>query len=53
MGTMLTAMWTLVMVVILDLASPRIGGIRTEVTAYEWTLKGFAGGIPIPPLPAR
>ncbi|MCZ8097645.1 MAG: hypothetical protein O9972_06985 [Burkholderiales bacterium] len=53
MGTMLTAMWTLVMIVILDLASPRIGGIRTEATAYEWTLKGFEGGIPIPPFPAR
>lgn len=53
MGTMLTAMWTLVIIVILDLASPRIGGIRTEATAYEWTLKGFEGGIPIPPPPSR
>ncbi len=53
MGTMLIAMWTLVMIVILDLASPRIGGIRTETTAYDWTLKGFQGGVVIPPLPSR
>ena len=30
--------WTVVIVVILDLAAARIGNIRTSVAAYEWTL---------------
>ena len=44
-------MWTLVIVDILDLASPRIGALRTSAAVYEWTLQGFQGGVPIPPLP--
>lgn len=45
--------WTIVMVDILDLASPRIGSFRTNSDAYRWMLQGFKGGIQIPPAPAR
>ena len=48
---LLTAMWTLVIVDILDLAAPRIGEFRTGVAVYEWTLQGFKGGVTIPPSP--
>jgi hypothetical protein len=51
MAAVLTLMWTAVIVVILDLASPRIGSLRTSATVYEWTLQGFQGGVPIPPSP--
>ena len=47
----LTAMWTLVIVDILDLASPRLGEFRTGTAAYEWTLQGFEGGVTAQPLP--
>jgi hypothetical protein len=49
--TLLTAMWTVVMVDIFDLASPRIGAIRTSTAVYEWTLQGFQGGVVVPPAP--
>lgn len=48
---LLIAMWTLVIVNILDLATPRIGEFRTSAEAYEWTLRGFKGGVTIPPSP--
>jgi hypothetical protein len=35
--------WTVVIVVILDLAAARIGSLRTSVVAYEWTLQSFHG----------
>ena len=53
MMALLTIMWTVVILVILDLASPRIGSLRTSVTAYQWTLSGFQSDIAIPPLPAK
>ena len=43
--------WTVVIVTILDLASPRIGAFRTSAEVYRWTLQGFEGGFQIPPLP--
>jgi hypothetical protein len=49
--TLLTVMWTLVIVNILDLASPRIGAFRTSSVVYEWTQQGFKGGVVIPPPP--
>jgi len=52
-ATLLTAVWTAVIVVILDLSAPRLGTIRTSVAAYDWTLEGFKAGIPIPPPPAQ
>jgi len=51
LAALLTLMWTAVIVDILDLASPRIGALRTSTAVYEWTLQGFQGGVPIPPLP--
>jgi hypothetical protein len=49
---LLTVMWTLVIVDILDLAAARLGTFRTSTAAYEWTLQGFKGGVSIPPLPS-
>lgn len=37
----LMLVWTLVLLVILDLSSPRIGQIRTTTAAYVWTLQGL------------
>jgi hypothetical protein len=51
LAALLTLMWTVVIVDILDLATPRIGALRTSTAVYEWTLQGFKGGTPIPPLP--
>jgi hypothetical protein len=42
----LIAVWTAVIVVILDISAPRIGSIRTAVSAYDWTLDAFKGGSP-------
>jgi hypothetical protein len=53
LAALLTLMWTVVIVVILDLASARIGSLRTSAAVYEWTLQGFQGGVPIPPPPVR
>jgi hypothetical protein len=47
----LSIMWTVVIVDILDLASPRIGALRAGTAAYDWTLQGFKGGLRIPPVP--
>lgn len=47
----LTFMWTWVIVEILDLASARLGQIRTGTAVYEWTIQGFKGGITVPDLP--
>ena len=52
-SALLTAMWTVVIVDIIDLGAARIGTIRTSTAVYEWTLQGFAGGTAIPPLPSR
>jgi hypothetical protein len=47
----LSIMWTVVIVDILDLASPRIGNFRASSAIYDWTLQGFRGGLQIPPEP--
>jgi ABC-type multidrug transport system fused ATPase/permease subunit len=47
----LSVMWTVVIVDILDLASPRIGAFRASSAVYDWTLQGFKGGLQIPPAP--
>lgn len=39
---LLMVMWSAVIVSILDLATARLGGIRTDATAYEWTRQSFA-----------
>jgi CDP-diglyceride synthetase len=51
LAALLTLMWTAVIVDILDLATPRIGALRTSAAVYEWTVQGFQGGVPIPPPP--
>jgi hypothetical protein len=51
LATLLTLTWVTVIVVILDLASARLGYIRTSTDAYQWTLQGFQGGVTIPPIP--
>ena len=53
MAALLTLMWTLVIVDILDLAASRLGNIRTGTLVYDWTLKGLEGGIVIPPPPRQ
>jgi hypothetical protein len=49
LATLLTAVWTAVIVVILDLSAPRLGAIRTNVEVYDWTLEEFKRGVPKPP----
>jgi len=41
---MLIGVWTAVFVVILDISAPRIGSIRTAVSAYDWTIETFRSG---------
>jgi hypothetical protein len=43
---LLTAIWTIIIVNILDLASARVGNFRTDLRAYEWTRQGFKGSTP-------
>lgn len=52
MATVMSILWTGVLVGILDIGSPRLGLIRTDVKAFEWTLQGFAD-IPIPAIPSK
>jgi hypothetical protein len=42
----LTVVWTAVLVVILDLSTPRIGAARTSSTVYDWALESMAGERP-------
>jgi len=44
LSVLLIAMWTSVIVVILDLSAPRIGSLRSSAAAYYWTLDGFNPG---------
>lgn len=48
---LLALVWTVVIVEILDLASARLGALRTSVGVYEWTIQGFQGGVRVPPPP--
>lgn len=38
---LLTAMWTVIIINILDLASARLGNFRTDLRVYDWTIQGF------------
>jgi hypothetical protein len=51
LALLLVGMWTLVVVVILDLAAARLGGVRVDGSVYSWTMSSM-GGRPIVP-PAR
>jgi hypothetical protein len=52
LATVLTAVWTAVIVVILDLSAPRLGTIRTSVSVYDWAFEGFKTGTRSPGVPA-
>ncbi len=43
MIVLLSVVWTTIVVIILDLASPRLGNFRTDTAVYEWTRQGFQG----------
>jgi hypothetical protein len=47
-AALLSLVWTVVILDILDLASARLGDFRTPTSAYEWTLHGFQSGAPAP-----
>ncbi len=53
LAMMLTLLWTLVIMFIIDMGAARLGTLRTSVEAYEWTIQGFQGGVLIPPLAPR
>lgn len=53
LALVLATVWALVIVDIVDLGSPRIGDVRPDVTAYEWTLQEMAHGAPATQLPAK
>lgn len=53
LALLLFAMWSAVIVNILDLASPRVGNFRADASVYDWTLQSFRGGLTIPALPQR
>ena len=48
---LLAVMWTAVIVNILDLSTSRAGSYRTGTAVYDWTARGFQGGVTVPPLP--
>jgi hypothetical protein len=52
MVAFLSITWTVVIVYILDLASPRMGAFRADSAVYYWTSQGFKGGLQIPPVPS-
>jgi len=47
---LLALVWTVVIVDILDLSASRLGTFRTTTGVYDWTLRGFEGGVTVPPL---
>lgn len=50
---LLLGAWSSCMVLIADLANPRLGWVRVDPAPYVWTLESFAGGASIPPAPVR
>jgi hypothetical protein len=48
MTLLLLGMWTAVLVLIIDLGAPRLGGIRTDAGPLLWTIESFANA-PRPP----
>lgn len=51
MFSLLVITWTLVIVTILDLGSPRLGWVRADPAPYLWVRDGTSGGLRIPPPP--
>lgn len=52
-AALLSIVWTVVIVDILDLASARLGNFRTTTAAYEWTIQSFQGGASTPATPTQ
>lgn len=48
----LVAVWTAVIMVILDLSAPRAGTFRTDLSIYDRTLEGFKGEVSDSPMPS-
>jgi len=48
---LLLSAWSACLMLIVDLANPRIGWVRVDPSPYLWTAQGFHGGVPIPPAP--
>ncbi|MCX5517417.1 hypothetical protein OSH10_03120 [Kaistia defluvii] len=46
---LLSMMWTIVIVDILDLSAPRIGNFRTSAALYDWNASSFKSGPAGPP----
>ena len=53
LSLLLIAMWTSVIVEILDLSAPRIGSLRASAAAYYWTIEGFQPAPTTPPMNRR
>lgn len=47
MLALLVAVWTAVLVVILDLSAPRIGTTGMSTTVYDWVIESMTGRRPI------
>jgi len=43
--------WSASLVLVADLVNPRLGWVRVDPSPYLWTIQGFHGGVPIPPMP--
>ncbi len=49
LSVLLTAMWTMVIVDILDLSSARVGNVHNDTRVFNWTLASFQSDVPQPP----
>lgn len=45
---LLTLVWAVLIVDILDMGAARVGVVHPGTEVYEWTLQGFQGGVPMP-----
>lgn len=52
-SALLIAMWTMVIFVILDLGSSRLGNIRSSGAAYDWMLQTFNGQSSMSSIPTK
>jgi hypothetical protein len=49
LATVMSVLWTAVLVQILDMGTARVGNYRTDLQPYQWTIEGFSE-IPVPSL---
>lgn len=50
-AVMLLGAWSGCLMLIADLANPRIGWVRVDPSPYTWVLEGFREGLVVPPAP--